>query len=722
MPNFSSKANITMSGKRRADNQVTRENLHEFENADEDAPSGPNRASADVLSKRKILKPRSRLNRPGSTTSNGNGSSTVPSSGFSFGSTAPDENKPANPFGGFGGFGKTDNKPAFSFGQSKPTEESDKPKTNPFQFLSKPQESSTEEAEKPKTNAFAFLNNNNNNSDTSLTKHTSSELVSKKDSDKPSKIKALNDNFYEKITEQRRNDPVSNFTPILKTYINYYEKIENDPEYLPDAENDTQESAKEQKALPAPSFSGWPALTSGQSSSTTSSSTPAFSFGKTDEQKEEPREEKEPTPMDESKDDTNTKIEESDSDSDDDIKVEGPKFTLAKPPTTTDSVFKLDAVSSKPSTTTNAGPTFTFSSDSSKKFDSPFKLPAAEKKEEPKEVKESPAVTEIKSPSNNFSWSPDKPIKFGGDDNKDTPAKPAFSFGETSKPAFSFGQSTEKKEDAPAKPAFSFGQTTTSTEKPAFSFGSTNGSESDKPKPTFSFGASTTTTTEDSKKDSSKPAFSFGANSTTSKPSFSFGTNNNTGSADTAAKPTFDFGGASKPFSFGSSAPSSTFNFTLNKDKPAETNTDSGAGDDDKVPEEEVEGNFKPVVQLTEKIEDKTGEENEDNLYTKRSKLMLFNPANKEQPYESKGLGELKVLQDKETKKSRILVRSDGANRVLLNAAINKDFKYDTIGKGDTVRIPVVSSEGKIETYMARVKTPEDGSNLLKALQDAQKQ
>lgn len=720
-----------MSGKRRADNQVTRENLHEFENEENDeAPSGPSRATADVLAKRKILKPRSRLHRAAGA--NGNSAAPAPSSGFSFGSntTNSDENKPANPFGGIGGFGTSTSsaKPAFSFDQSKPAEDSDKPKTNPFQFLGKPQESTTttkEDSEKPKSNVFSFLNNNNSSSNTSLTKTSSTDLVSSKQTEKPNKIKALNDNFYDKITEQRQLDPVSNFTPILRKYIDYYDKIENDLDYLPDADNDTQEKRKEQKALPAPTFSfgktDKPAITN--------STTPSFSFGvKPAEKKEEVREEKEPTPMEESKDNTQNNdtqdVEEIDSDdSDDSIKVEGPKFTLAKPPTTTDSVFKLDATSSSgPSSST--GPSFTFKADTSKKFNSPFKLPTSEKKEEPKE---SPAVAEVKSQSsNNFSWSPDKPIKFNGNDDKEkeeSAPKPAFSFGETTKPAFSFGQSTEKKDETSSKPAFSFG-TSTSQDKPALSFGANNGSDNkEAAKPAFSFGTPTT----DSTKEASKPTISFGSSATNSKPAFSFGTPATTteSSDKSAAAPSFNFGGASSNSGFGfgtnSAAPSSTFNFSFKSS--SETKTDSSNGnDDEKVPEEEVEGNFKPVVQLTEKVEDQTGEENEETLYTKRSKLMLFNPSNKEQPYESKGLGELKVLQNKDNKKSRILVRSDGANRVLLNAAIPKDFKYDTIGKGDSVRIPVVSSEGKIETYIARVKTPEDGSNLLKALQDAQKQ
>ncbi|ONH69981.1 Nucleoporin NUP2 [Cyberlindnera fabianii] len=690
-----------MSGKRGASDQITRENFREFEDEDDDVPSQPSRASADVMAKRKILKPRGRLGKTGST----------PSSGFSFGTIPADkaDDKPANPFGGFGSFGKPAAeapKPAFSFGKPAETAEEEAPKANPFGFLKTTAPSNdTEKA----NSVISFVNGNQTSQ--------SSSLVSTKTTTKATKIKALNDTFYDKITQEKQANPVSNFTPILRKYIDYYDKIDRDVD-MSDADAEPQQS--EQKALPAapstPSFNFGnttkPSFNFGQAtppSVTAPTSQPAIEDAKPSAT-ESSSNSQEPIAVDSN----------SDSDSDDDIKVEGPKFTVSKLPTTKDSAFKLtsDATSQKPS---GSGPSFTFAAaGDGKKFDSPFKLtkPAEDKKteskqdEQPKKTEDN--TTDSSKPSafgdatkNNFTWSPGQPINFASSASSDTT---------TTKPTtqFNFGASTTPSKDtseAASKPAFSFGKPAASTEekkddaKPAFSFGS----NSTTTKPTFNFGSTTSTTTDST----SKPTFNFGSTSTSteSKPTTQF----NFGGSSTAPK--FNFGGAAA-----ATAPaSSTFNFSFSGSKPAEseTNNNKNNDDDDAVPEEEAKVDFKPVAELGDKVEEKTGEEEEEVLYTKRAKLMLYNPSDSANPYVNKGLGLLKVLKHKETNKSRILVRADGSDRVILNTAIAKQFTYSGKGKG-LVSVPTVGAEGKLETYMIKVKTEEDAQNFVQSLTDAQ--
>ena len=133
--------------------------------------------------------------------------------------------------------------------------------------------------------------------------------------------------------------------------------------------------------------------------------------------------------------------------------------------------------------------------------------------------------------------------------------------------------------------------------------------------------------------------------------------------------------------------------------------------------EEESTATFAPVAQMGEKIDSTTtGEEDETSTYTKRAKLMLFDAQNKETPYTNKGLGELKVLKNKNTGKTRVLLRADGSSRVLLNSLISKEIKYDKLGNGSMVRVPVVGASG-LETYVVRVKTPADGDELLSAIE-----
>lgn len=333
--------------------------------------------------------------------------------------------------------------------------------------------------------------------------------------------------------------------------------------------------------------------------------------------------------------------------------------------------------------------------------------------------------------------------------------KPAFSFGkkteENTAPAFSFGK---KDEDKPAsddaekkKPAFSFGEKAT----PAFTFGKKDtdtekAKSGDDEKKPFSFGSQESKPFSFGKQDSAQP-FSFGKTDAAekkdetpaSKP-FSFGEAKpfTFGKKDESASKPFSFGksedadkntvsttdkpseGASKPFafgqglafSFGDSKPS--FLFLLKKpEKPA------AEGNEENGPEEESTAQFKPVVKMGEKVESvPTGEEGEELKYTKRAKLMLYNTETKE--YVNKGLGELKVLHNPETKKSRVLIRADGGMRTIFNSLISKSMVYSTMGNGLMVKMPVINEEKKLETYVLKVKTAEDGQDLLKALKEGQ--
>lgn len=329
---------------------------------------------------------------------------------------------------------------------------------------------------------------------------------------------------------------------------------------------------------------------------------------------------------------------------------------------------------------------------------------------------------------------PKTTFAFGGSSTAKSDDKPAFSFGTaaSAKPVIAFGNGSEKKsEDKPAfsfnsipntekteepKPAFSFGGSqpfafgsSAANNKPAFGFGQTPAESS---KPVFQFNSSSLGTPTEEKKDDNKPTFLFGSSSSTgfgsSAPKFNLGGANGTSSSL--------FGGESKPgfgFSFGgaSSAPS-----TATEPAPAKENAVGEV-----VEGSESTAKFDPVVKLTEEVASTTGEENESTSYTKRAKLMLFQKDNSEEPYKTIGLGDLKVLKHNESGKSRILVRTDGGQRILLNSLVDKQLKYEAVGNGSMVRVPVINPESKLlDTYVVKVKTPADGKELLEALQQAQ--
>lgn len=71
--------------------------------------------------------------------------------------------------------------------------------------------------------------------------------------------------------------------------------------------------------------------------------------------------------------------------------------------------------------------------------------------------------------------------------------------------------------------------------------------------------------------------------------------------------------------------------------------------DDENVEEEENQTYFAPVIPLPDKIVVKTGEEDENELYSHRAKLYRF----KESEWRERGLGIVKILQHKTTGRLR---------------------------------------------------------------------
>lgn len=801
--------------KRVADEQITKDGMPNYSDGEPDAPAI---ASSDVLSRRKILKPKGRL-----------GSNTTGAGSNAFGAI----NKPPQSIFSFGGSG---NNAASGITPSQPAQSS-----NPFNFANKPE----------------------------------SNTVNTASVDKDNKIKALNENFIQAITKLNVPNTIADFTPIAQKYIDYYKSILKNETFLEIASKEVKEPVQ---PPPTSSFQFKPSNVSAPSaaatvtpfsfkpsaqSSESKSNGPVFSFNSNSQQQTTtkpafsfntpassitgsttsapPTFSTEPVsssvPNEASKSETKRELinldsdSESESDKEDsktqEVKVQGPKFTLTSNPTTKSSPFTFDPKKLAKKNAPDSddleddveikGPTFQFNKPIQ---DSVFKLTSNsadntskldEKKEE--EVKSTPlfgattqdkdqATTltglfgfgqnkggETKAPSlfggsfgSNGNTTEQKPVStfsFGNSQNKtdssaNTETKktetPSFSFGTTNssskplfgslnnegnaKPAFTFGSTTDKKDEsasatATTTPSFSFGTQPNKTDsakeaqgdKPATSLFGNSSDNANKPATTgFSFGAKTQ---EDK---SEAPKFVFG--SSKANP-FTFGASNNQG--DSATTPSFNFGSNSSnnAFLFGSK-PTGAFNFAQKQEdqknetsstvttssssfgltKPAFAFPFGSAKPEDKpeekkneetVPEEETGGKFEPVAKLSnEQVDSKSGEENETAKFTIRSKLMEYDSKNSENPYTNKGIGELKVLFNEQTKKSRILIRADGSLRVLLNTLILSSVKYDSIGNGSLIRVPTIDADdsSKIITYVIKVKTPQDGEQLLKCINE----
>jgi len=79
------------------------------------------------------------------------------------------------------------------------------------------------------------------------------------------------------------------------------------------------------------------------------------------------------------------------------------------------------------------------------------------------------------------------------------------------------------------------------------------------------------------------------------------------------------------------------------------------------------------VIKLTERVETKTLEEDEEVLFKMRAKLFRFDGPNKE--WKERGTGDVRLLSHKDTKKVRLVMRRDKTLKVCANHAITSDMK-----------------------------------------------
>lgn len=554
-----------------------------------------------------------------------------------------------------------------------------------------------------------------------------------------SQMKSLNANFLKSVNDGITKNPVADLSAICTKYLDYVfkvqgKKIEVKKMDVPKVSVKPESVKAEGKVNPFAMFA--PLNSNNESNNSNGNSNGNGSKIEVEDKSEKPLQSAKPALSGAVKVDDSSEEEDDEEEKKKPVKLEGPKFVLNELPKSKNYGFQFGKAPPKDEDDSDdeveiKGPSFV---STVKVNDSTFKFPPKtdDNKDTKTEDTSATKVSEMKTdakPSNGFSF---------GNTASTSASKPAFSFnlsGASDKPA-----TTEAN-----KISFNFGATSkpSNDTKPTFSFGAAPASSS-----SFSFGAakpSTSTNTTSSTSNTSAPKLNF-AQTTNPSSAFNFGSSQST-STDSKPNPTsnsvFSFGKtsdssstASNPFNIGKpttfgNLPSPVFNFSASGPASAtsvnnETKTDANSQRDTKPDDEEakdlekdtVKGNF-AVVHLTEKIEVKTGEEEEDSLYTKRSKITKFNPETN--GYDQVGLGELKVLRNKNTGKCRILVRAEGSSNVLLNVAILKELKYELLGdKKSMLRIPSVNADGSLVTYVARVKTANDGEELLKAVQGCQ--
>ncbi|XP_006873099.1 PREDICTED: E3 SUMO-protein ligase RanBP2 isoform X2 [Chrysochloris asiatica] len=151
--------------------------------------------------------------------------------------------------------------------------------------------------------------------------------------------------------------------------------------------------------------------------------------------------------------------------------------------------------------------------------------------------------------------------------------------------------------------------------------------------------------------------------------------------------------------------------------KPHEADGGSAHGDDD-----DDGPHFEPVVPLPDKIEVKTGEEDEEQVFCNRAKLFRFDADSKE--WKERGIGNVKILRHKTSGKIRLLMRREQVLKICANHYISPDMKLTPNAGSDRSfvwhALDYADESPKPEQLAIRFKTPEEAALFKCKFEEAQ--
>jgi len=140
--------------------------------------------------------------------------------------------------------------------------------------------------------------------------------------------------------------------------------------------------------------------------------------------------------------------------------------------------------------------------------------------------------------------------------------------------------------------------------------------------------------------------------------------------------------------------------------------------------EEEVDPHFEPVIKLTEQIDTKTHEEDEEVLFKMRAKLFRFDADAAE--WKERGTGDVRLLAHKETQKVRLVMRRDKTLKVCANHVISSDMRLQpNIGSDRSwvwkVAADYSESPPTAETLAIRFANSDNAAQFKTAFEEGQK-
>nr|XP_046222650.1 E3 SUMO-protein ligase RanBP2-like [Oncorhynchus gorbuscha] len=204
--------------------------------------------------------------------------------------------------------------------------------------------------------------------------------------------------------------------------------------------------------------------------------------------------------------------------------------------------------------------------------------------------------------------------------------------------------------------------------------------------------------------------FTFG---TKSAPGFSFND-----SIQIQDKPN-PFGKFDQPFSFTDvTTPVFGLANTAEEEKRAESNNKSTH-----VEEDEDGPHFEPIVPLPDKVDVKTGEEEEEEMFCNRAKLFRFDAETKE--WKERGIGLVKILKHNTSGKVRLLMRREQVLKICANHYITPDMILKSNAGSDKSwvwnAVDYADEEPRPEQLAIRYKTEDEALLFKTKFEEAQK-
>ncbi|XP_056088571.1 RANBP2-like and GRIP domain-containing protein 8 isoform X4 [Rhinichthys klamathensis goyatoka] len=201
---------------------------------------------------------------------------------------------------------------------------------------------------------------------------------------------------------------------------------------------------------------------------------------------------------------------------------------------------------------------------------------------------------------------------------------------------------------------------------------------------------------------------------------FTFGSKSATGFSftDAAQSKMNIFGNTDQSFSFASGTKPVLGNPEVREEKSGESDNDSTH-----VDEEEDGPHFEPIVPLPDKVDVKTGEEEEEEMFCKRAKLFRFDPETKE--WKERGIGSFKILKHRTSGKVRLLMRREQVLKICANHYITADMVLKPNAGSDKswvwYAMDYADEMPKTEQLAIRFKTADEATLFKFKFEEAQK-